>query len=182
MISTIRYIIQQFRNDGKIKRKILQKFPTLSIEENVQFKGNINNLELGKDCIIQRNCVLHLGGMAWSKHKGKIKIGNRACISPNVVLYGTGPDGLTIGNDFDCGPGVCITSSKTAIDNVSQHDFGPVVIGDSVTLYANVVVSPGVRIGSHAVIGANSVVTNDIPDHALALGNPAKVVKHNIRK
>lgn len=53
----------------------------------------------------------------------------------------------------------------------------PVEIGDGAWLGENVVVCPGVRIGRGAVIGANSVVTQDVPDHALAVGAPARVVR-----
>jgi acetyltransferase-like isoleucine patch superfamily enzyme len=51
------------------------------------------------------------------------------------------------------------------------------VIGDHAWLGFGVVVLDGVRIGHGAVIGANAVVTSDIPDGAVAAGNPARVVK-----
>jgi acetyltransferase-like isoleucine patch superfamily enzyme len=53
---------------------------------------------------------------------------------------------------------------------------GPVEIGDGAWLGQNVVVGPGVRIGRSAVIGANSVVLDDVPDHAVAVGAPARVL------
>lgn len=55
--------------------------------------------------------------------------------------------------------------------------IAPVEIGDGAWLGQNVVVGPGVRIGRGAVIGANSVVLDDIPDHAVAVGAPARVVR-----
>jgi acetyltransferase-like isoleucine patch superfamily enzyme len=54
---------------------------------------------------------------------------------------------------------------------------GPTRIGDNVWCGANVVVTSGVTIGERCVIGANSVVTRDIPDHSLAAGAPAKVIR-----
>lgn len=51
----------------------------------------------------------------------------------------------------------------------------PITIGDNVWMGGNVVVCPGVTIGSGAVIGAGSVVTRDIPENALAFGNPCRV-------
>ncbi|HMO51461.1 MAG TPA: acyltransferase [Kiritimatiellia bacterium] len=54
---------------------------------------------------------------------------------------------------------------------------GPVTIGDDSWLGANVVVAAGVSIGRHCVIGANSVVTRDIPDHSMAAGAPARIIK-----
>jgi lipopolysaccharide O-acetyltransferase len=53
----------------------------------------------------------------------------------------------------------------------------PVEIGDGAWLGQNVVVCPGVRIGRGAVVGANSVVLDDVPDYALAVGAPARVVR-----
>jgi acetyltransferase-like isoleucine patch superfamily enzyme len=65
--------------------------------------------------------------------------------------------------------------------DADQHDFdaehpercAPVEIGDHAWIASDVTVLRGVRIGAHAVIGARSVVTRDIPDHTLAFGNPA---------
>jgi acetyltransferase-like isoleucine patch superfamily enzyme len=54
---------------------------------------------------------------------------------------------------------------------------GPVEVGDGAWLGENVVVGPGVRIGRGAVVGANAVVLGDIPDHAVAVGVPARVVR-----
>ena len=54
---------------------------------------------------------------------------------------------------------------------------GPTRIGDNVWLGANVVVTSGVTIGERSVIGANSVVTHDIPPFSIATGSPAKVLR-----
>jgi acetyltransferase-like isoleucine patch superfamily enzyme len=54
--------------------------------------------------------------------------------------------------------------------------IAPVEIGDGAWLGENVVVGPGVRIGRGAVVGANAVVLDDVPDHAVAVGAPARVV------
>jgi acetyltransferase-like isoleucine patch superfamily enzyme len=56
-------------------------------------------------------------------------------------------------------------------------DVRPVEIGDGAWLGQNVVVCPGVRIGRGAVVGANAVVREDVPDHAVAVGVPARVVR-----
>ena len=53
----------------------------------------------------------------------------------------------------------------------------PVEVGDYAWIGAGATVLPGVRVGHHAVIGASSVVTKDVPDYAVAVGNPARVVK-----
>ena len=57
------------------------------------------------------------------------------------------------------------------------YSKGPVIIGKYVSIGEGCVILPGVTIGDHAVIGANAVVTKDIPPYAVAVGNPARVVK-----
>ena len=52
-----------------------------------------------------------------------------------------------------------------------------VVIGNDVWIGTRVIIMPGVHIGNHVIIGANSVVTHDIPDYSVAAGSPARVVR-----
>jgi acetyltransferase-like isoleucine patch superfamily enzyme len=58
----------------------------------------------------------------------------------------------------------------------------PTKIGDRVWIGANVTILKGVTIGNDAVVGAGSVVTKDIPAKAIAVGNPAKVIKYRQEK
>lgn len=60
---------------------------------------------------------------------------------------------------------------------LQSDSFSPVCIGDDVWIACNVVILPGVTVGSHSVIGAGSIVTRDVPDYAVAVGNPAKVLR-----
>ena len=53
----------------------------------------------------------------------------------------------------------------------------PITIGDNCWIGADVTILPGVSIGANTVIGAKSVVTKDIPDHVLAVGNPCRVLR-----
>ena len=63
------------------------------------------------------------------------------------------------------------------------HSKGPIIIEDNVWIGEKVTICPGVHIGDGAIIGANSVVTHDIPDYCVAVGSPAKVVKsYNFQK
>jgi len=73
---------------------------------------------------------------------------------------------------------------KNLLEELSTHPSerdlyskGEVTIGDYCWLCENVVVLPGVHIGSGTTIGANAVVTHDIPNNCVAVGNPARVVK-----
>ena len=66
-----------------------EKYPSCLFETGVQIKSP-KNLVLGKNIIIQKNTILHCGGMEWSNFKGHITIGDDSVISPNCVFYGAG--------------------------------------------------------------------------------------------
>lgn len=154
---------------------------TVQIEGNLKVIGPISHLILGDHVHLADGIYFHLGGMKWCDFKGYLHIGKQSHIGPQVIIYGTGPLGIHIGDHFDCGPGVKIFASKTNMKDDGIRDFGKVTIGHHVTLYANVVISPGVTIGDHAVIAANSTVTNDVPAHSFYGGSPAKLIRENVR-
>lgn len=161
--------------------KLKDKNPFLTIEKGVMVKSP-ERIEIGPNTILQANTVLHGGGGEWCEFKGGISIGENSCISPNCTLYGTGAK-IIIGKNFDCGPGVRIFASRTkyehpsSLGNRTKFSFADVKIGDNVICYANVIISPGVTVGEGAVIGASSVVLNDIPPFTVNAGAPAKIIK-----
>ena len=71
--------------------------------------------------------------------------------------------------------GECVLVARNAYIADHSHAFDE--IADGAWLGENVVVGPGVRIGRGAVIGANSVVLDDVPDHCVAVGAPARIVR-----
>jgi maltose O-acetyltransferase len=120
--------------------------------------------------------------LEWCEYQGHLEIGDDSVISPNCTIYAAGPGGIWIGKRFDCGPGVGIFASRT--DYIKGGDariFLPVIIGDDVTIFANAVISPGVRIGDGAVIAACSVVTKDVPAGSDVGGAPARILKQEVR-
>lgn len=88
---------------------------------------------------------------------------------------------VTIGDNCFIGPNVSIYTACHPLEaeerNKGVEWAEPVTIGDNVWLGGNVTVLPGVTIGNNCVIGAGSVVTKDIPDGCVAVGNPARVTK-----
>lgn len=88
---------------------------------------------------------------------------------------------ITFGDNCQVAPNVAIYTAGHPIHPVSRnsaYEYGkPVTIGDNVWIGGNTVICPGVTIGSDVVIGAGSVVTKDIPDRALAAGNPCRVIR-----
>lgn len=113
----------------------------------------------------------------------KIVFGNNVFIGPNSHLDGAG--GITIGNGVIMAPNVTIYSrSHNFSENLQALPFDQVMhcaevkIGDYVWIGSHVIILPGVEIGKRCVIGAGSVVSKNIPDYGVAVGNPAKVVKY----
>lgn len=105
-----------------------------------------------------------------------VRIGKNAYINSNALLMARG--GITIED------GVMIAANAQIISN--NHDpydlqiltCKPVLIKEGAWIGAGATVLPGVCIGKHAVVGASSVVTKDVPDYAVVVGSPAKVVKY----
>ncbi|MBQ9902012.1 MAG: sugar O-acetyltransferase [Clostridia bacterium] len=109
------------------------------------------NIEVGRNFFANYNCTM--------LDVAKITIGDNCFMAPNVAIYTAGhpihPDSRN-----------------------SMYEYGiPVTIGDNVWIGGNVVICPGVTVGSNCVIGAGSVVTKDIPDWSIAAGNPCKVIR-----
>jgi acetyltransferase-like isoleucine patch superfamily enzyme len=111
-----------------------------------------------------------------------IAIGDGAALAGFSVL--SAASSIRVGRNASLARNVYIADHTHSYDDPSRPigeqgitDARPVEIGDGAWLGENVVVLPGVRIGKGAVVSANSVVTKDIPDHALAIGAPARVVR-----
>lgn len=109
------------------------------------------NISVGKNFYSNYNCTILDGA--------EVKIGDNVMFAPNVSL-------LTAGHPIHH------EMRNTAI----EYAF-PISIGNSVWLGGNVVVNPGISIGNNVVVGSGSVVTKDIPDNVVAVGNPCKVLR-----
>ena len=84
---------------------------------------------------------------------------------------------MIIGQEVRCGANTIICDTDYHPDDWRSGAAREVIIEDRVWLGANVVVLKGVKIGRNSLIGANSVVTKDIPNNVIAAGNPCKVLK-----
>lgn len=112
--------------------------------------------------------------------KDNVSITDRCIIScANKIEIG---NGCLLGRDTfitDNSHGENISINELNISPHERNIFskGPVIIGDNVWTGKNVCIMPNVKIGNGAIIGANSVVTHNIPEYSVAVGSPAKVIK-----
>ncbi|MNX99674.1 putative acetyltransferase [compost metagenome] len=114
-------------------------------------------------------------------------IGRRVIIPPYTLLSTNPSDAsstITIEDDVLLGPNVSVYSCTHNFEDRSKpikdqgYRVNPVTLKSGCWIGINVVILPGVTIGKNAVIGANSVVTTSVPDFAIAVGAPAKIVRY----
>lgn len=103
-------------------------------------------------------------------------IGKNVIINRRVSLdRARNPKGIHIGSNTQILAKVCILTHDNCRDLLLDT-----YIGSDTVVGIRSIILPGVHIGNHCVIGAGSVVTKDIPDHSIAAGNPAKVIREGI--
>ena len=122
----------------------------------------MGGVEIGRDCRIGQNVVIG----------PNVRIGNNVKIQNNVSVY----RGVTLEDDVFCGPSMVFTNvltPRSAFPRDADEDFSPTLVQRGATIGANATIVCGVSIGSQAMVGAGSVVTRDVPPHALVYGNPA---------
>lgn len=109
-----------------------------------------------------------------------IHVGDNFLTNYNVTILDMAP--VHIGNNVWLGPGVGLYAVAHPMEAAGRKQrlgiAKPITIGDNVWIGGNAVVVMGVTIGRNVVIGAGSVVTKDIPDNAVAVGNPARVIRY----
>jgi acetyltransferase-like isoleucine patch superfamily enzyme len=118
---------------------------------------------------INRPCILSTNNTG-----AKIIIGDNCGFSGTVI---GAFELIKIGNNVRCGANTLITDSDWHLDDPRSGEPKSIYIEDNVWLGVNAVILKGVRIGANSVIGANSLVTKDIPANVIAAGNPCKVVR-----
>ncbi len=131
-----------------------------------------HRFDVGEKSIIEGQCIINNGA-------GDVIIGKNTLIGIGSII--TGP--VTIGNNILFGQRVFISGfnhgyqDTKAIIKDQPLDKHHSSVGDDTFIGTNATIIAGVNIGKRCQIGAGSVVTKDIPDYCVAVGNPAKVVK-----
>jgi UDP-2-acetamido-3-amino-2,3-dideoxy-glucuronate N-acetyltransferase len=125
-------------------------------------------VHIGPDAEIGANCSL-----GQNVYVGKAKIGNNVKIQNNVSVY----DAVVLEDDVFCGPSMVFTNVINPRSHiVRKHEYQETLVRRGATIGANAVVLCGNTIGSYAMIGAGAVITKDVPDYALVVGNPGRKI------
>ena len=169
-----------------ILRTVIKKLYTLFLKLYLMiFK---NDIKIGRGVYIDRQSSL-MGHNLINDYSRLISasLGEYSYISPFCILIDT-----KVGRYCSIGPGVKIGLGLHPVDGLStspyiynqdlfkkrrKEDFSTVEIGHDVWIGANALIMGGVKVGSGAVIGAGAVVTKDVPDYAVVVGCPAKILR-----
>ena len=125
---------------------------------------------IGQNCIIGKDVYIDFD----------VKIGNNVKIQNSALVY----HGVTLEDGVVVGPQVCFTNDRipraiTSDGRLKGNDdwvVGPILVKYGASVWAASVVLPGVTIGRFALVGSGAVVTRNVPDYGLVVGNPARLV------
>lgn len=122
-----------------------------------------DGVAIGRNCNIGANVFIERG----------VQIGNRVKIKNNIAIY----SGVTVEDDVFLGPNCVFTNVINPRSFINRKsEFKNTVIEKGATIGANATIICGNKIGRYAMVGAGTVVTRNVPDHALIVGNPGKIV------
>lgn len=170
-------LIQRMVSAYKIRRFFSKAGTGNVVKHNTEFWLTDNAyLEIGDNCTIQNYAFFGL-----TKPDPKVIIGNNVVIGRHCMI--TNKNLIKIGNDVLIGAYVQIIDAghgfaKDTIIREQQAKIGEVIIGNDVWIGAGAKILMDVHIGDGAVIGANAVVTKDVPPFAIVGGVPAQIIKY----
>ena len=176
MISGLPYSAEDMRllRELNATKEVIHRYNALSPSQEEEKKAILKELlgHIGDDLI----CINQPFYCDYGK---QISVGKHFFANFNFTVLDEAP--VTIGDNCFIGPNVSIYTACHSTDPVERNSrrewAEPVTIGDNVWIGGSVTILPGVTIGNNTTIGAGSVVTKNIPDNVVAVGNPCKVVK-----
>lgn len=126
-----------------------------------QFSVVLSQAKIGANCNICAHTLI----------ENDVVIGDNVTVKSGVFIW----DGITIEDNAFIGPNVSFTNDKHPRSKQYPEKFLRTVVAAGASIGANSTILPGIKIGKNAMIGAGAVVTKDVPDNAIAVGNPAIV-------
>lgn len=129
-----------------------------------QFVVILSNARIGADCNICSHVLI----------ENDVIIGDRVTVKSGVQLW----DGLRIEDDVFIGPNVTFTNDPFPRSKQYPTTFQVTTVKAGASIGGGATILPGITIGRGAMVGAGAVVTKSVPDHAVVVGNPARVVRY----
>jgi len=150
--------------------------------KNIHPLADVQSLSIGEGTRIWQFCVVFAGAKIGANCnicaqvliESDVVVGNNVTIKSGVQLW----DGLRIEDNVFIGPNATFTNDMFPRSKVYPAVFPQTIVKSGASIGANATILPGVTIGENAMIGAGAVVTKDVPDGAVVIGNPAKMVRN----
>jgi len=140
---------------------------SLNIGENTkiwQYSVVLQGAVIGNNCNICAHTLI----------ENDVVIGNDVTIKSGVYLW----DGVIIEDNVFIGPCVAFSNDKMPRSKQYPEKFLCTTIKKNASIGANATILPGIVLGENCMIGAGAVVTKDVPENAVVVGNPAKIIRY----
>ncbi|WP_304525794.1 acyltransferase [Halomonas sp. I5-271120] len=129
-----------------------------------QYSIVLSGARIGKNCNICAHTLI----------EADVIIGDYVTVKSGVFLW----DGTRLENHVFVGPNATFTNDPFPRSKEYPDSFSGITIKQGASIGANVTLLPGITIGANAMVGAGAVVIKDVPERALVVGNPAKVIRY----
>lgn len=144
--------------------------------------ADVKSTKIGKDTRVWQYCVVFEGAVvgencnlcAHTLIEGDVVIGNNVTIKSGVFLW----DGARIEDDVFIGPNATFTNDPMPRSKDYSATLERIIVKKGASIGANATLLPGITIGSRAMVGAGAVVTKSVPDGAVVVGNPARIIRY----
>ena len=149
-------------NDVKLHDKALCETSDVGAGTRVwAFAHLLPGCKVGRDCNICDGVFI----------ENDVVVGDRVTIKCGVQLW----DGVRLDDDVFIGPNVTFSNDPFPRSRQRPEKFLQTIVSRGASIGANATILPGITIGAEALVGAGSVVTNDVPPKAIVMGNPARI-------
>lgn len=144
--------------------------------------ADVQTDQIGEGTTVWQFCVILKGARigtncninALTLIENDVVLGNNVTVKSGVQLW----DGIRVEDNVFIGPNATFTNDRIPRSKVYPEQFSETILRKGSSIGANATLLPGVAVGVEAMVGAGAVVTKDVPDYAVVVGNPAKVIRY----